>query len=123
MGPLKGLVGILLVGTVFGAKIQETPGIIQNERAAAAFSDESHEPVSANDRKEKCKHVGLLILIFNGIYFPVLSIFQIVKFKNEACSADDGNTGVCFTEAECSAKRGVASGSCAAAFGVCCVCK
>jgi len=104
MGPLKGLVGILLVGTVFGAKIQETPGIIQNERAAAAFSDESHEPVSANDREEK-----------------FLSVFQIVKFKNDACSADDGNTGVCFTEAECSAKGGVASGSCASAFGVCCV--
>jgi len=104
MGPLKGLVGILLVGTVFGAKIQETPGIIQNERAAAAFSDETHEAVSANDREEK-----------------FLSVFQIVKFKNEACSASDGNTGVCFTEAECSAKGGVASGSCASGFGVCCI--
>jgi len=104
MGPLKGLVSILLVGTVLGAKIQETPGIIQNERAAAAFSDETHEAVSANDREEK-----------------FLSVFQIVKFKNGACSADDGNTGVCFTEAECSAKGGVASGSCASAFGVCCV--
>jgi len=104
MGPLKGLVSILLVGTVLGAKIQETPGIIQNERAAAAFSDETHEAVSANDREEK-----------------FLSVFQIVKFKNDACSADDGNTGVCFTEAECSAKGGVASGSCASAFGVCCV--
>ena len=28
-----------------------------------------------------------------------------------------------FTEAECSSKGGVASGSCASGFGVCCVCK
>ena len=53
----------------------------------------------------------------------VLSVFQIVKFKNDACPASDGNTGVCFTEAECAAKGGVASGNCASAFGVCCVCK
>jgi len=107
MGPFKGLVGILLIGNVFGAKIKGPSEIIQNERAAAAFSDDSYdasEKVSANDREEK-----------------FLSVFQIVKFKNDACSADDGNTGVCFTEAECSAKGGVASGSCASAFGVCCV--
>ena len=51
----------------------------------------------------------------------VLSVFQIVKFKNEACPASSGETGVCFTEAECAAKGGVASGNCASAFGVCCV--
>ena len=108
----------------------------------------------------------------------VLSVFQIVKFKNGDCPASDGNRGVCFTgnfllhdhlplchhqdgghhceqgcypnhslckaegptasrkhicstidnfliltEAECSSKGGVASGSCASGFGVCCVCK
>merc|ERR1711892_949786 len=58
MGPLKGLVGILLIANVFGSKI------IQNNRAAEAFSDETHEAVSANDRDEK-----------------FLSVFQIVKFK------------------------------------------
>jgi len=50
-----------------------------------------------------------------------LSVFQIVKFKNGDCPASDGNRGVCFTEAECSSKGGVASGSCASGFGVCCV--
>ena len=39
------------------------------------------------------------------------------------CNATDGNMGVCYTEAECSAGGGVATGSCASAFGVCCVCK
>jgi len=49
-----------------------------------------------------------------------LSIFQIVKFKNEACPADSGDTGLCYTEAECTLKGGVASGTCASSFGVCC---
>jgi len=100
MGPLQRIVGILLVGNVFGAQI------IQNDRAAEAFSDEAHETdaVSQNNRDEK-----------------FLSVFQIVKFKNEVCSADSGEDGTCFTEAECSAKGGVASGTCASAFGVCCV--
>ena len=48
MGPLKGLVGILLVANVFGREI------IQNERAVEAFSDDTHEAVSSNDRDEKC---------------------------------------------------------------------
>jgi len=98
MRPLKGLVGILLVAQTFGTEI------IQNDRAVAAFSDETHEETSSNNRDEK-----------------FLSVFQIVKFKNDACPASDGNTGVCFTEAECAAKGGVASGNCASAFGVCCV--
>ena len=49
MGPLKGLVGILLIANVFGTEI------IQNERALEAFSDDSHEAVSPNQRDEKCK--------------------------------------------------------------------
>jgi len=100
MGPLQRIVGILLVGNVLGAEI------IQNQRAAQAFYDETHEAdaVSQNNRDEK-----------------FLSVFQIVKFKNEVCSADSGEDGTCFTEAECSAKGGIASGTCASAFGVCCV--
>jgi len=50
-----------------------------------------------------------------------LSIFQIVKFSNDACNATDGNVGTCFTAAECSTNAGVATGNCASGFGVCCV--
>jgi len=50
-----------------------------------------------------------------------LSVFQIVKFQNGACPASDGNTGVCFTEAECEAFAGVASGSCASGWGLLCL--
>jgi len=50
-----------------------------------------------------------------------LSVFQIVRFQNEMCPASTGEMGTCYTEAECTAKGGVASGSCATGFGVCCV--
>jgi len=52
-----------------------------------------------------------------------LSVFEIVKFNNEMCSASDGNMGVCYTEKECTSKGGIATGTCAAEYGVCCVFK
>lgn len=81
--------------------------IVSRDGAKTAFNDETHELISKeSDRDEK-----------------FLSVFQIVKFNNEMCPASDGNMGVCFTEAECTAKGGVATGACAETFGVCCVFK
>jgi len=51
----------------------------------------------------------------------LLSLFAIVQFKNNECSATNGLTGSCFSSTECSAKGGAATGNCAAGFGVCCV--
>jgi len=76
--------------------------IVTREQARQAFADDANEPVS--NREDK-----------------FLSVFRIVKFNNENCNATDGNDGVCFTQAECSAKGGVATGSCASSYGVCCV--
>lgn len=82
-----------------------TGGTLSAEDAKLAFHDPIDEQQSeAQTREEK-----------------FLSVFQIVQFKNEACSATDGNTGTCFTAAECTSKGGVATGSCASGFGVCCV--
>lgn len=53
---------------------------------------------------------------------PKFSIFQIIKFENTACTADnDGRYGTCFTESECDANGGTSDGSCADGFGVCCI--
>ncbi|XP_059087518.1 uncharacterized protein LOC131883927 [Tigriopus californicus] len=49
-----------------------------------------------------------------------LSAFQIVSFNNDAC-AGTGKNGTCYTSAECEAKGGTNSGSCAQGYGVCCV--
>jgi len=51
----------------------------------------------------------------------LFSVFQIVQFSNDACNASDGSTiGTCYTAAECTSRGGLASGSCASNFGVCC---
>lgn len=48
------------------------------------------------------------------------SLFSVVTFKNEACSAvsTSGLIGTCTTREECT---GTVDGNCAAGFGVCCV--
>ncbi|TRY62029.1 hypothetical protein TCAL_13784 [Tigriopus californicus] len=53
----------------------------------------------------------------------LFSIFNIVTFKNEACTTTGaGNlVGTCLTSTECTAKGGSPSGNCAAGFGVCCL--
>merc|ERR1719400_1212118 len=51
-----------------------------------------------------------------------LSVFTVVKFPNDVCiSGTSGRNGTCYTNSECSAKGGAASGSCASSFGVCCI--
>jgi len=50
----------------------------------------------------------------------LFSLFNIVKFKNDVCTASNGNLGTCYTEAECSKYGGTNGGSCASTFGVCC---
>merc|ERR1712241_392950 len=52
------------------------------------------------------------------------SLFSIVSFKQESCSAvsTSGVKGVCMTSSECNnLSGGTADGNCAASFGVCCV--
>ena len=56
-------------------------------------------------------------------FFPVLSLFTIVSFKNDACVSGTGNNGTCYSSSDCSKLGGTASGSCASGFGVCCLCK
>ncbi|XP_059078417.1 uncharacterized protein LOC131876897 isoform X2 [Tigriopus californicus] len=51
----------------------------------------------------------------------VLSIFQIVQFKNGPCSTTGAQSGTCYTQAECDAREGTAAGTCAGGFGVCCI--
>eukprot|EP00095_Tigriopus_kingsejongensis_P008330 maker-scaffold1667_size31718-snap-gene-0.4 protein:Tk08330 transcript:maker-scaffold1667_size31718-snap-gene-0.4-mRNA-1 annotation:"hypothetical protein DAPPUDRAFT_311633" len=50
----------------------------------------------------------------------VLSLFQIVRFKNDPCISASRN-GTCYTGNECTENGGVASGTCAGGYGVCCV--
>jgi len=48
-----------------------------------------------------------------------LSMFNIVRFPNDACDAGDKN-GTCYTKEECSDKGGTNDGTCASGYGICC---
>jgi len=80
-------------------------------RAAKLFQDDTYEPADKSVAQTSNREDRFL------------SLFQIVKFNNGVCDASDGTHGVCFTEAECAAKGGVATGSCAQTYGVCCTFK
>jgi len=48
-----------------------------------------------------------------------LSMFNIVRFPNDACDGGSRN-GTCYTKEECSNKGGTEDGDCAQGYGVCC---
>jgi len=53
------------------------------------------------------------------------SLFTIVTFPNNQCSAKSGSTtgvtkGTCYSTSECTSKGGTVDGNCASGFGVCC---
>lgn len=74
--------------------------------AEISRAGDSSEASSSNDRE--------------GKFF---SVFQIVKFKNEACTTETGEMGTCYTESECTTAGGTAAGTCASSFGTCCLFK
>merc|ERR1712223_1344744 len=51
----------------------------------------------------------------------VLSLFSVVTFKNNECTASNGLTGTCYSSTDCSDLGGTTSGNCASGFGVCCI--
>jgi hypothetical protein len=49
-----------------------------------------------------------------------ISIFNVVKFPNDACQGSGNQNGTCYTAEECSNIGGVNAGTCAEGYGVCC---
>lgn len=79
-----------------------------------------------NSRQSRCKEqINLICVIWIKMFwlFTVLSLFTFVQFNNQECITASGDNGTCLTPADCSQKGGRASGSCAAGFGSCCICK
>lgn len=73
-------------------------------------------------------------LLANGLYTDpnnggqrFLSLFNVIKFANVACSSGrpplTSLNGTCYNQQECDELGGVAVGECANGFGVCCVCE
>ena len=86
----------------------------------------------ALSRQKRCKlqdfdlkygYLQLVTTIQYTMPFTVLGLFNVIQFANTGCNGTDDQRGVCYTSSECTSRGGRSSGSCAAGFGVCCVCK
>ncbi|XP_014219686.1 uncharacterized protein LOC106647697 [Copidosoma floridanum] len=51
----------------------------------------------------------------------LLSLFTLVRFENNICVGSSGENGTCISPAECAQRGGLASGTCANGYGVCCI--
>jgi len=76
------------------------------------------------------KQLALLAIFATAVYAipdrdshgKAIGIFNVVKFPNDVCNSDSTSmNGTCYTAEECSSRSGVASGSCAEGYGVCCI--
>jgi len=72
------------------------------------------------------KQLALLAIFATSVYAErrdgkSIGIFNIVKFDNDVCDTGNQMNGTCYTAEECTDRNGVASGSCAEGYGVCCV--
>jgi len=74
------------------------------------------------------KQLALLAIFATAVYATperrekAIGIFNVVKFPNDVCNSDSASmNGTCYTSEECSSRDGVASGSCAEGYGVCCI--
>jgi len=50
-----------------------------------------------------------------------LNLFSVIRFSNIPCQGTEGLNGTCYTEKECRERSGLATGSCAGGFGICCI--
>merc|ERR1712079_842611 len=68
-------------------------------------------------------HIGSSNNITDTRGGKAFSLFSIVQFPNQQCTASSSSTtyGTCYTSSGCTSKGGSSDGNCAAGFGVCCV--
>ena len=110
--------------TILGISVL-TGGIWSAEISRAGEAGEASEVSEAG--QERDANVKIILdshrNCSNLSFISVFSVFQIVKFKNEACTTNTGEMGTCYTESECQSAGGTPAGSCASSFGSCCLCK
>ena len=87
------------ITVVYPAKVEQLPKTVSN---GAKMNPKM--PKIASNANAKNRTRGDL---------RFLSLFTMVRFKNEGCISGTGDNGTCYTESECEKLDGQASGSCA----------
>lgn len=50
----------------------------------------------------------------------VIGLANIVRYQNTACANQEGESGTCLADAECTRRVGTSIGTCAHGYGSCC---
>jgi hypothetical protein len=91
-------------------------GIVAN----GAEDGDGEKEVSETEDQDQDEFANSTSRSFKKGAAKALSVFQVVRFPNTACSGSSSLNGTCYTASECANKGGTSSGSCANSFGVCC---
>jgi len=51
----------------------------------------------------------------------LISMLMMIRLQNAPCPSDNGSNGTCYPRNQCQQLGGIAGGTCASGFGVCCV--
>ena len=87
------------ITVVYPAKVEQLPKTVSN---GAKMNPKMPKIASNANAKNRTR---------SDLRF--LSLFTMVRFKNEGCISGTGDNGTCYTESECEKLDGQASGSCA----------
>ena len=117
---------VLLAAAVAATPVDNQPAetVAKKNQPADNVAKTSDVAEPGADREGKRKSYPFSVIfeppVSDYFSFSVFSVFEIVRFNNDACTGDDGKMGVCYTAAQCTEKGGSATGNCAMGFGVCC---
>ena len=115
---------VLLAAAVAATPVDNQPAetVVKKNQPAdnVAKTSDVAEPGANREGKRKSYFSVIFDPCLITFSFSVFSVFEIVRFNNDACTGDDGKMGVCYTAAQCTEKGGSATGNCAMGFGVCC---
>ena len=100
-------------------------GLIVDKSAVSILRNLQYSSISGNILI--VHHIISIFICFvpNSYFFlAVLGLFNLIQFENARCnSTDSDKQGICYTASECAGRGGNAKGTCAAGFGVCCLCE
>ena len=100
---------------------------LSNNRQSSSRLRRGNMPKKSLDNRQTKMHrfyltLGLLLALYSDLSLckregRLLSLFNVITFRNEACTttaASGGLTGTCLPMAECVSQGGAVSGNCAA---------
>ena len=94
--------------------------LLREAGAALVLLTILHSPLCLLEQEENIAVNSQLVQTNKTRHGRFLNLFSVIRFSNTPCSTRLGLNGTCYTEKQCSERAGMAQGTCAGGFGVCC---